>query len=127
MKSGFLFLFLIIPFLTKANLDTSTTNSTILELYQGKTIEELKDTTGSAWAKNYLKWIDSLRTAKNNRRRTPYPSPTTNNPYGEFATPFTAVEYINPTLGALITVGFLLFLIYIFIRVRRELRKEKDK
>lgn len=46
--------------------------------------------------------------------------------YGDYGTPYNSVQHFNPKLAGIISISFLAFILYIILRVRRSIRKDKQ-
>ena len=103
------------PHITKQRLDS------LVEAVETERLEKLEK--AQKIIDNIEKNIEEdSRNERYQTRNIPHPGP---NPYNALGDPFSSTNYMNPILSAIISISFLLFALYVFIRVRRSLKKDK--
>ncbi|MDB0063246.1 hypothetical protein N9F27_04030 [Crocinitomicaceae bacterium] len=87
-------------------------------------IEEERTVNQDKAKKNLNEIEDSFeKENRNDRRQIRNILTPGTNPHGEFEKPFSSSNYMNPILGSIITVSFLIFGFYIFLKVRKSIKK----
>jgi hypothetical protein len=95
----------------------------VLRFYKCYRIDQEGDTTYKTFSKELQKEVSPPK-KKDELFNWDGPRPSS---YGEYGEPYNSTQHFSPLLAAIITCSFLLFVLYIAIRVRKSLRRDGNK
>lgn len=94
----------------------------VLRIYKCYRIDQEGDTIYKTFSKKILKAVSPPKKDKLFDVDGPRSSS-----YGENGKPYNSTQHFSPLLAAIISCSFLLFVLYIAIRVRKSLKRDENK